>query len=177
MFRSHNGRYLTKKIFIELCTDEDLDKWKPMFSMNEEDNEKGGKVYPSMYRLYMDSVDEHDFVMTHIGSIAMWERLLKSGWFYDGYRNHRGIEKWREDMAARDRSLAKKVLMSAIKTGNTTAAKKFLDEYKPEQKTETKRGRFVKEEAIKEAAAKSEDKEFLDSAVKRLNVVNIKERF
>lgn len=167
-------RLITKKFFVELCSVEEREKFDPQYTMAEKHKELNGKKYLSMYQLYMESADEYEFAMNVLGSTTHWERLLQAGWFYDGYRNHKGIEKWREDMRARDESLAKKVLLTAAKSGDINAAKKLFDTSKP--KSETKRGRFVKQEAIKEAAKKSEDKEFLDSAVKRLNVVNIQEK-
>ena len=70
-------------------------------------------------------------------------------------------------------SNAKKVLMLAASEGDTAAAKKLLDYSK--KPAETKRGRFVKDEARKEAAKKVRDDDILSDAALRLNVVSIRD--
>jgi len=171
MYRDVKNGWRTKTLFVEMCGPETREKYDPPFTLNEDDVVKRGKTYKSMYKLYMASVDEFDFVNTVLVSTKHWESLQKSKWFFNGHRGHYGVEKWREDMRARDESLAKKVLLAAVKEGDLNAAKKLFDVSK--KPNETKRGRFVKEEAVKEAVKKAEDKDFLQDAASRLNVVNL----
>jgi hypothetical protein len=51
-------------------------------------------------------------------------------------------------MAARDISLAKSVLLNNAAKGDTTSAKKLLDEYKGQVKIKRRVGRPTKEEAL-----------------------------
>jgi len=161
----------TKQLFLERLSPADRDKFKPPFTMYEHDVEKCGVTYKSMYQLYLAAVDEFGFASDHLGGMQAWNQLLNTQWFVEGYRSHRGIEAWREDVRARDASNAKKVLMLAASEGDVSAAKKLWDNSK--KPAETKRGRFKKEEVIKEAAKTVEDKEFLANAATRLNVVSI----
>lgn len=158
-------------MFVDLIGIADREEQEPAFTIQEFDIEKGGKKYKSLYKLFMESVDEYDFATTHLGGLHVWEQLVSTNWFYNGYRAHRGVEAWREDLRARDESLAKKAVMLAVREGDINAAKKLWD--KSKKPTETKRGRFKKEEVIKEAVKSVEDREFLDNAALRLNVVNI----
>jgi len=171
MYRDTKGGWRTKTLFVEMCGPETREKYNPPFTLNEIDVEKRGKTYKSMYKLYMEAADEFDFVSSILGSTMHWKSLQKSKWFFGGFRGHYGVEKWREDMRARDESLAKKVLMTAAQAGDISAAKKLFDVSK--KPNETKRGRFIKEEAVKEAVKKVEDKEFLQDTALRLNVVNL----
>lgn len=172
-FKDSMNSWRTKTLFRELLTNEDIEKYNPPYTLNEEDIEKKGRKYKSLYKLFMQSVDEFDFATNHLGGPAHWEFMQKSKWFGDGYRTHRGVHAWREDMRARDESLAKKALILKVQEGDVSAAKKLYDMSKA--KEDTKRGRFVKEEARKEAAKKVADQDFIEEAWNRLNVVKLYE--
>lgn len=74
--------------------------------------------HPSAYKVYMESVDEYDAGIKIAGSILNWQVLAReSGWFY---KEH--LSEWREHMAMRDASLAKKKIIENTKQGQTTAA-------------------------------------------------------
>lgn len=163
----------TKTLFADLISPEDRKKFNPKYTLKEYDTTFGGKEYKSLYLLYMESVDEYDFIEKYLEGTAHFEALCNAKWFRDGVRSHRGIEAWREDMRARDASRAKKAVMVAVSEGDTAAAKKLWDMSKPT--AETKRGRFVKEEAKKEAVKKVEEEDFLADAALRLNVVSIRD--
>ena len=161
----------TKQLFLERLSPADRDEHHPPYSIQEYDVERAGKTYKSMYQLYINSTDEYAFASEHLGGMAAWSRLLNTQWFTEGYRSHRGIEAWRDDMRSRDESTAKKTLLLAVSEGDVSAAKKLFDVSK--KPAETKRGTFKKQEVIKEAAKSVEDKEFLANAATRLNVVSI----
>ena len=161
----------TKQLFLERLSPADRDEHQPPFSIQEHDVVRAGKTYKSMYQLFISSVDEYSFAFEHLGGMASWAKLLNTLWFTEGYRSHRGIEAWRDDMRSRDESTAKKTLLLAVSEGDVGAARKLFDISK--KPTESKRGRFKKEEVIKEAAKSVEDKEFLHNAATRLNVVSI----
>lgn len=103
-------------------------KYPSLYSLTEE--EKRG--LPSAYYIYMNSVDETEAALKLVGTIKHWRKLCNLKWFMNGEMRFgfEGILKWREDMAMRDISLAKEVLMTNAKKGDTAAARKLLDEYK-----------------------------------------------
>lgn len=173
-WKTNKNGWRTKTLFVEHLGIADQEKFQPPYTLKEVDYDKNGKVYISLYRLFMESVDEWDFATKHLGGTAHLQSLRKSKWFSDGHRTHKGYDAWVRDMKARDQSLAKKALLQATAEGKTAAASKLADMSKTTH-TETKRGRFVKDEAIKEAVKKAEDSEFLEDAAIRLNVVKIRD--
>lgn len=172
-FRSSTGCWRTKSMFFERVEDKDLERFKPPYSLLDQDREENGVVYKSLYRLYMEAIDEYAFATEHLGGLDHWRALCRSKWFTLGHGAHRGSSTWQEDMRARDESTARKVLLLAAQDGDISAARKVYDISKPP--VESKRGRFKKEEVIKEAAKKVEDRDFLDNAALRLNVVSIRD--
>jgi len=165
------SRVNTRSMFVDLVGLEERSEGTPEFTIQEYDIERDGKKYKSLYKLFMQSADEYDFAIEHLGGLDIFNQLTSAKWFSEGYRAHRGIAAWREDMRARDESLAKKAILLAVRDGDINAAKKLFDVSK---KTNTTRGRFVKDEAKKEAAKMAEDKDFLKGAASRLdNVINI----
>jgi hypothetical protein len=165
-------RVNTRALFYDIISKEDREKYKPKYTIQECDIVKGGVTYKSLYKLYLESVDEFDFANTHLGGMATWEQLKDAKWFLNGYRAHRGLAAWEEDMRARDESTAKKALLLAVSEGSVTAANTLFNSSK--KKAETKRGRYVKDEAKKEAKQLAEDKDFWNETASRLdNVINI----
>lgn len=104
------------------------EKYPSIYAMGEDER----KGLPSAYLIYMHSIDEREGALKLVGSMRHWRKLLSLKWFREGDMRfgHEGVEKWREDMAFRDRSLAKSVLLEAAKKGDIGAAKKLLDESK-----------------------------------------------
>lgn len=114
---------------------------------------------PSAYEIYMHSIDEFDAALKLVGNLRHWRRLLRLKWFQEGRAGHfEGLIQWREDMAARDYSLAKGMLIEEMVNGDTTVAKKFLDKFKGAQhlplphkrKSEHKRQLSVADQKISE---------------------------
>lgn len=172
-YRNDNGTWRTKTLFAEMLGPAAREKHNPPYTLNEEDCVKNGKQYKSLYKLFMQCADEYEFATTYLGGPAHWKSLLKSKWFTEGRAGHYGIAAWRSDMKQRDESLAKRALIAAVREGKIQAANKLYDISKPTE--ETKRGRFIKDEAIKVAKAKVENDSFVDDAIKRINVVNLRE--
>ena len=85
----------------------------------------------------MTSVDEAEASMKLVGSRAHWRKLCSLKWFIKGRpdRGLEGLEKWRLDMAARDATVAKRVLMETCLSGNVTAAKALDAKSKVDAKT------------------------------------------
>lgn len=173
MFKDNKGAWRTKSLFVEWLGVEDQEKWDAPFTLKENDTERRGRKYKSLYQLFISSVDEYDFAVKHLGGYAHLEQLKKAKWFCEGHRTHRGYNAWLDELGYRDESLAKRAVIAAVNDGDTAAAKKLWDMSK--KPAETKRGRFVKDEAKKEAAKKVNDDELLSDAALRLNVVPIRD--
>jgi len=170
-FKSSQNSWKTKTLFYDMCGVAAREKHQPPFTLHEIDITKEGVEYKSLYKIYMAALDEYTFVTETLGSMSHWEKLQKSVWFREGYRQHRGVAAWKEDMRLRDESLARKVLLTAAKEGDVSAAKKLFDMTK--KPAEAKRGTFVKEEAKKEAVQRVDEKELWEDTALRLNVVKI----
>lgn len=162
------GSFRTDNLFVEKKKDA---KYPFVYTLAEVSKEIDGVVYPSVYEIYMDSVDEYDAAMRIVGSVAHWNKLCGCKWFmqgWPGYPAHRGLQAWREDMKSRDLSLAKSVLMDAAKKGSHAAAKTLSDVVKQEH-GHTK-GRPKTEDIAREAAKVAEADVAMQEDIKRLNV-------
>ena len=118
-----NGIQLTQKLFYEFDTKECI------YTLSTRDKVKEGVTYPSLYLIYMDSVDEYEAAMRLVGNMEHWRKLCSLKWFMEGMpeRGWPGLKQVREDMAMRDASLAKKNLVDSVKDGNVNASKFLYD--------------------------------------------------
>lgn len=117
------GRYRTESLFAETIQKRTAKKYAPLYSMS--DKEKND--LPSAYWIYMTSVDEYDAAMKLVGSLKHWRRLLECDWFVKGKEGFDGLEQWREDMAERDTSTAKRSLIAECARGSAAAARALVD--------------------------------------------------
>ena len=125
---STNGNYLYRKMFYETNTPEGRIKYPPLFTLKPREY----KGLPSVYLVYMDSVDEYDAATKIVPNMREWDHLKNAGWFLDGCKTQsfEGLKVWREHMKQRDNSLAKAALQAKVATGDVTAAKAILAENK-----------------------------------------------
>jgi hypothetical protein len=130
--RDARGQYRTESSFIEVIQGTSKDKYTPEYSLKDYDN----RGYISAYQVYMHSVDETEAAMKLFGSLAHWRKLCGLKWFINGRKEHgfEGLASWREDMAARDKTLAKRVLLKQCENGNVTAARS-IDKMAGENRT------------------------------------------
>ena len=119
--RDARCQYRTGSLFIETIQGTSKDKYTPEYSLKDYD----GRGFISAYQIYMHSIDESEAAMKLVGSLAHWRKLCKRAWFINGLAAHsfEGIASWREDMAARDRTLAKRTILQQCELGNVTAAR------------------------------------------------------
>lgn len=122
--RGKNGAYLTQGLFYEYNRGGGSSNNEPIWTLRPEDF----KGYPSLYQIYMASVDEYDFVMKTFGNMSHFRKLCELDWFMEGHQFAQGtrldgLRHWREDMRLRDESIAKKQLAEEAKNGNVTAMK------------------------------------------------------
>jgi len=135
-------RFRTESLFFETCNVRSKEKFPPMYCLRAfEKND-----LPSAYLIYMFSVDENEAALKIVGCLAHWRRLCSLNWFINGRteRGFEGIAQWRLDMAARDATQAKKVLMQTCSEGNVTSAKALDSKAKEDAKSAHSRSTIVR---------------------------------
>lgn len=122
--RGGNNIFLTQGLFYEFGSSD------AVYTLKTEDVTRSGKTYVSIYRIFMESADEYEAAMRIVGSMQHWRKLCALTWFMEGIAEHsyEGLKQMREDMTARDKSLAKKQIMEAAQAGNVTAMKTIYGE-------------------------------------------------
>lgn len=143
----------TESLFIEVIQPGSREKYTPLYSLKEYEN----KGYTSAYQVYISSIDETDAAMKLVGSMNHWRKLCKLKWFINGRPEHgfAGLASWREDMASRDQSIAKEVLLQQCAEGNVTAARALDKMAKEQEKTASSK-------TTKRASVKEEDQTIVD---------------
>lgn len=149
-----NSRFLTLALFLEFCPDgqEKYIKWT--FADSEKISPITGQVYPSAWRVYVESRSEYDAMRKLVGSLDQWEHLKKQDWFLHNFR------KWSAELDMKNRSEIKTALVETIRGGGggaVTAAKMLLTEF-PEDHSprppRNKNTKIKKELKAKHALAK-----------------------
>ena len=141
------GNFCSRLIFWELSTPEKRIEHPPLWTLKQESHEG----LESAYQVYMSCVDETEAAIKLTGNLKNWRTLVygKGKWFLEGdsIHGHEGLLVWREDMKARDASLAKKILIEQTTDGNVTAAKTLL----AEGKVKSKAGRKNKKAKVEQS--------------------------
>lgn len=103
-FKDSQGRLLTQSLFVENFYNTDF----AMYTLNDEDKTYKGKVYPSLRRLYLETMDptEYTFATTYLWGWEHWQRLLAN----KAIREE--VEKWREELEVKVRANAVACIMS-----------------------------------------------------------------
>lgn len=122
--RMSNGILPTQALFYEFGNKDAL------YTLKSRDVAKDGKVYMSIYKIYMESVDEYEAALRLVGDMGHWRKLCSLKWFVEGLPQFswEGLAQLRSDMASRDKSVAKKQLLEAASEGNVTAMKTVYGE-------------------------------------------------
>lgn len=109
-------------LFREMSQDQNRD---PIFTMRDVSTDG----LPSIYEMYMTSLDEYDAIMKIVGSQQHWRKLCSAEWFMEGSieKGFTGLNQWRQDMEQRDASAAKKLIQDKMADGDLQAAKVMLD--------------------------------------------------
>lgn len=121
-FRTSNNQKITKGLFYE--TSQDIST--VVYTLKDADHEINGVVYPSLYRLFMESDDptEYRFAVEHMDGWDNWENLKEANWFKPFYA------KWLKELEIRIKSQALHRLRLEAKSNskNSFMANKFLIE-------------------------------------------------
>lgn len=115
---SDQGHYLTQGLFYEFR--HQTKRFDAPYNLREDDH-KGSK---SAYKIYMSCDTEYEAAQKLLGSWKHWEILCAAPFFA------RELDKWREERAIKEQSLATKVLLDQIQEGSVPAAKSILDSHK-----------------------------------------------
>jgi hypothetical protein len=118
-FVDEKGRYKTLSLFLEIGYNEDA-----LFTLKGYDHEYGGKVYPSLKKLFLEASDptEYKFATTYLADWDHWQKICAN----KVLALH--VEKWRYELELKLRAEGvERVLKSARSKGNWLAAK-FLAE-------------------------------------------------
>lgn len=152
------GRPLTQSLFLEINYDEKY----AVYTLKEFDYEYNGRMYPSLKRLYLETMDpkEYLFATKHLYSWEQWQRICKNKVLA------KEIDKWRYELDLKMSSLGVREMVSLMNSenGSFQAAKYLAD------KGWDKRGagRPSKEEIDRHLAVEDAiDKEF-SADIKRL---------
>ncbi len=121
--RGANNILLTQALFVEFGNED------APYTLKMDHQERNGKQYISLCRVFLESADEYEAAMRLVGNWKHWQKLCENKWFSDGFDqfNFEGVNSLRETMKMRDRSLAKTKLIEAVQQGSVTAAKILLD--------------------------------------------------
>lgn len=121
--RGANNILLTQALFVEFGNED------APYTLKMDHQERNGKQYISLCRVFLESADEYEAAMRLVGNWKHWQKLCENKWFSDGFDqfNFEGMNSLRETMKMRDRSLAKTKLIEAVQQGSVTAAKILLD--------------------------------------------------
>lgn len=149
-FKNVNGVFFTKELFWELANNRE----NALYTLKDEDLEWNGRVYPSLYKAYMEigDITEYQFAVSCLHSWEHW-KLLSSSPFFQPY-----ISKWREELEVKQRSAALANIMKAAQ-GNTRdafVASKYIAE--GWDKPRSGKGRPSKDQVLSAAREIAEDK-------------------
>lgn len=134
------GRLITQGLFLEIQYERNF----AMYSLDEEDKEYEGRIYPSLKRLYLEEEDltEYSFVKKYLFSWEHWERMNSNAIL------SKHFERWREELRLSMRSEALRNILDQALSGDNFQAAKFIAEGSWDKR---RAGRPTKAEMEKEA--------------------------
>ena len=140
-FKDTQGRFRTQSLFCEYPHE----SYPACFTLKKQDHTKGGKLYVSLYKKYMEIADptEYEVASRLFGSWDHWQALGRTQWF----SNH--LTGWREELKVALESKRYFEMEHTVQTMKGTtqgvqATKWLADRYG--SKSSAKRGRPSKAE-------------------------------
>lgn len=122
-FKAVSGVYRTESLFVETISTSSKQNYTPLYTLKD----FAHRGYPSMHEIYKECTDEYEAAMRICGSVHHWNKLCNLKWFLEGREGvFRGVASWREEMAARDKCLAKKTLMARVEDGDVSASRALI---------------------------------------------------
>lgn len=133
------NRPLTQSLFLEVSYNDFA-----VYSLKDEDCEWNGKEYPSLKRLYLETMDvtEYEFATKYLLGWRHWQRICANKMLLEY------VEEWRMELEVKLRSEGVRQLRDAAKAGHVMSAK-----WLAERGWDTRpAGRPSKDEMVKEKA-------------------------
>lgn len=139
----------------------------PVYTMKPLDHDK----YISLYKLYMECVDEYEFAATAFGSMDNFKVYQEMSDFMLGphessVHQYKGLREWRKEKELHDKAVAKKLLWESAKKGNVTAQKILYDGDK-------QAGRPSKAKVSEEARKQAEQDKILKEGLERIQKIRL----
>lgn len=91
------------------------------YCLKANDHKYKGKVYKSMYLIYMSCDSEYEAAIKLLGNYQHWTKLRRCTWFLPY------VEEWNAELILREAALAKSKLVTLTEAGNVTAARTLLN--------------------------------------------------
>lgn len=136
-FKDKMGRYITQGLFIDFKYDETF----AVYTLEDEDKEYKGCLYPSLKKLYLEMEDptEYQFANKYLYGWDHWLVIKNNKALYEK------IEKWQEELEVRIRAKGVHAMLRMTDSANFNAAKWVAD-----GSWQQKRGRPSKDERERE---------------------------
>ena len=119
-YKDSMGRYIVQGLFLENKYDVDM----AVFTIDGEDKEYKGKVYPSLKSLYLEYADpkEYNFANEYLYDWNHWQRMINNKWI------GQHIHDWREELELKLVSEGVNVLINLATEENSYQAAKWMAE-------------------------------------------------
>ena len=156
------GRPLTQSLFIELATDKSF----AVYSLADEDRTVDGKVYPSLKKLFLETMDPTGYVMSrqYLLGWKHWKRLKANKKLNEDH-----FKDWEEEVEVFMRSDAIQSIIA--QADNSFPAAKFISEKGWDRKV----GRPTKDDMQREDRIAERIADEFDDDIDRMgNIVRIK---
>lgn len=143
-FKDATGKFLTQSLFLENGYNTEY----AIYTLTDEDKEYKGKVYPSLRRLYLETMDptEYEFSRRYLWGWDHWQRIAANNLMTEQ------IELWREELEVRLRSMAvRSIVIGAL--GSYNSAKWIADGSWKQKRGRPSKAELAKEKRIREKAA------------------------
>lgn len=161
VFKDKMNRYLTQGLFLEMGYNTEL----AVYTLDDEDKEYKGKIYPSLKRLYLECEDPSEvlFARNHLDGWRQWKRICENQALFPH------IEEWREELAALLSARAIQKIMDIASEDNNFQAAKWLADRGWDKR---RAGRPSKEEIEKDKRIRERiNGEFEEDNIRLLKVV------
>ena len=155
------GRPLTQSLFLEIGYKTEF----AVYTLDEEDKEYKGKIYPSLKRLYLEEEDaiEYEFAKKYLLGWSHWERLNENKLLSEHF------EKWRTELELSIRSTALKGIIEQATKDSGFQANKWLSDRGWIKRAA---GRPSKEDINKELAIRQRMTDEFQRDLDRLETIN-----
>lgn len=154
------GHPLTQGLFLEIGYNTEF----AVYTLDDDDKEYNGKVYPSLKKLFLAHEDpvEYDFATTYLLGWKHWQRLNAN----KSLKSH--FEEWREELELKLRSQAAQDILNLVAEEKSFQAAKWLADKGWDKRTA---GRPSKAEIEKEKAFQTRLQNEFAEDVARLSLV------